>query len=259
MMFKYKLPKEIENFIVKSKLTEISIGCSDSQVVKIELSDNNVCFLKIAKKGLLTQEYNALNWLDGKLSVPKIVKFISDDNCEFLITQAIPGEMVCSNRYLSSPDDAIKIIAESFNNIYKVDISNCPFNVSLAYKLALVEKNVKSNLIMESNIKEETLQKFGNIENILKYLKENKFNEELCFSHGDTSLPNIFADKSHFSGFIDVGECGIADKWFDLAICEKSIKRNFGEKYIPVFYETLGIKPNRMKLDYYLLMMELYL
>ena len=70
---------------------------------------------------------------------------------------------------------------------------------------------------------------------------------------------NVFAKDNHFSGFIDVGECGIADRWFDLAICEKSIKRNYGEEYIPIFYQALGIVPDRFKIAYYLLMMELYL
>ena len=36
MKFKYKITKEVESFISNSKLTEIVIGCSDSQVIKIE-------------------------------------------------------------------------------------------------------------------------------------------------------------------------------------------------------------------------------
>lgn len=90
-------------------------------------------------------------------------------------------------------------------------------------------------------------------------LKESQFKEELCFSHGDLSLPNIFALNDEFSSFIDVGESGIADKCFDFAICEKSIKRNFGEECISKFYEELNIVSDREEIDYYLLMMELYL
>ena len=169
------------------------------------------------------------------------------------------GEMLCSNYYVQNPKIGLKVITEAFRQIYKVDIKNCPFNVAIDYKLALVENNVKNNLININEISEDTLKRFGNVDNILKFLKENKFSAELCFSHGDTSLPNIFAIKDKFSGFIDVGECGIADKWFDLAICEKSIRRNYGDKYIAKFYEELKIVPERDKIDYYLLMMELYL
>ena len=153
----------------------------------------------------------------------------------------------------------MKVIAEAFKKIYSVDIKDCPFDTSIDYKLALVNDNVRKGLIKEENIKKEVLEKYGSIDNILSYLNINKFYEPLCFSHGDTSLPNIFALNNHFSGFIDVGECGIADKWFDLAICEKSIRRNYGDEYVKAFCQELGITPDQDKIDYYLLMMELYL
>ena len=92
---------------------------------------------------MLTQEYDALKWLDGKLSVPEIILFDDESENEFLITKAILGEMVCSENYLKSPDESLKIIKEAFENIYAVDISNCPFNVSNKYKLSLIERNVK--------------------------------------------------------------------------------------------------------------------
>ena len=53
MKFKYNLSNIVIDFIANAKINEISIGCSDSQVVRIE-KKNNVYFLKIAKKGLLT-------------------------------------------------------------------------------------------------------------------------------------------------------------------------------------------------------------
>ena len=47
---------------------------------------------------------------------------------------------------------------------------------------------MKKGLVKNADLKEETLQKFGSVENLLKYLIDNQFEEELCFSHGDTSL-----------------------------------------------------------------------
>lgn len=258
MKFKYTLTSSIKKFIANSNLEEIKIGCSDSKVIKIEKA-GQVYFLKMAKKGIITAEYNKLNWLNSKLKVPTTVLYDCTDNEEFLITEAIKGSMVCSDEYLNNPDIGIKIIIEAFKNIYAVDIIDCPFDVSIDYKLSLVESNVKNNLISVDSLQKETIEKYGTLENILKYLKENKFNDPLCFSHGDTSLPNIFASADKFSGFIDVGECGLCDKWFDLAICEKSIRRNYGEENILKFYQALNIIPDRKKIDYYLLMMELYL
>ena len=167
--------------------------------------------------------------------------------------------MVCNSTFEKNPSKGIKVIKEAFDDIFSVDIKDCPFNVSIDYKLDLVENNVKNKLLDINEIDKEALDKYKTPENILKYLKENQFHDELCFSHGDTSLPNIFADNDHFSGFIDVGECGIADMWFDLAICEKSIIRNYGKEYVNEFYDTLGIRRDGKKVEYYLLMMQLYL
>lgn len=258
MNFNYKLSDKVLSFIENANLNEISIGCSDSQVFRIE-KEKDVFFLKVAKKGMLTSEYEKLKWLDGKLSVPKMVLYDYIDDTEYLITESIGGEMVCSEYYVNNPEVGINVIIEAFKQIVNVDIKDCPFDVSIDYKLALVENNLKNNLIHIEDVDKEVLKKYGSLENIFKFLKDYKFNEERCFSHGDTSLPNIFAAKNEFVGFIDVGECGIADKWFDLAICERSIKRNYGEEYVSQFYDKLNIIPDRDKIDYYLLMMELYL
>src|SRR5574344_2076247 len=256
MNFNYKLISSVEKFIENSKLKEISIGCSNSQVFKI-IKDNNTFFLKIAKSGLLTSEYEKLIWLQGKLNVPKIVLYKKTSNTEYLITESIEGKMVCDDYYINNPDIGIEVIAQAFSQIASVPVNDCPCDVSIDYKIKLVKNNVIKNNLTEKDLKPETLERFHTVSNLIEYLANNKFYDEKHFSHGDTSLPNIFAVDNKFSGFIDVGECGISDKWFDMAICEKSIRRNYGEKYIERFYKKINVIPDRKKINYYLLMMEL--
>lgn len=258
MKFNYELSNKVLDFIENAELEEISIGCSNSQVFKIKKEDN-IYFLKVADKGILTSEYEKLKWLDCKLNVPKIVLYDLENDIEYLITEGLKGEMLCSNYFKNNPMIGIKVIANAFKHIYSLDINNCPFDSSIDYWLSKIEGYINDNLIKEKNIKEDVLKKFGSIDNIFKYLKENKFEEELCFSHGDPSLPNIFSLNDEFSGLIDVGQCGIADKWFDLAICEKSIIRNYGKEYVSEFYKELNIIPKRTKIDYFILMLEVLL
>lgn len=258
MKFKYPLPISIEKIINDSELKEISIGCSDSQVVRIK-KDNRTFYLKIMKENKLLQEYKKLMWLSTKLPVPKIVDFIQEYSNDYLITEEMPGKMLCDEYYINNPDNALPILKDAFQYLYSVNISDCPFDVSNEYRLSLIEDNVNKGLVSDSSLTSETRKKFGTVQNLLQYLQNNRFQEELVFSYGDISLPNIIALKDKLSGFVDVGESGIADKWFDLAICEKSILRNYGQKYIDKFYETLNVKRNDFKITYYLLMMELYL
>lgn len=258
MISQYNYPNIIKDFIQNFELEEMKIGCSDSQIFCIKKNDNNY-FLKIMKKDMLVQEYNRLQWLQDKFPVPKIVMFHQENGFDFLITEEIAGEMLCNDYYVNDPEKALFVLKEAFQKISNVEISNCPFHVSNDYKLSCIRKNVKNGFVTNESLKEETLKKFGSVENVIKYLESNRFEEEKMFSHGDPSLPNIFGNKDSFVGMIDVGECGIADNWFDLAICEKSISRNFGREYVDKFYNMLNIKRDSIKVEYYLLMMELYL
>ena len=257
-MFKYKLTKKVEEFLDESEYEEINIGYSNTQVFHI-IKNEKEYFLKIGEKEYLNNEYIKLQYLQNKLPVPKIVFHEINDNIEYLITSKIPGEMVCSDYYMNHQSEGIDIIVEAFKLLYNIDISDCSIDVSLDYKLSLAEDNIKKGLIKNENIDKKVLEKYGNVEGILDYLKKNRFDEDLCFSHGDISLPNIFADKGKFSGFIDVGDCGIADRWFDIAIVIRSIIRNVGEEYVQEFLDKLGFKYDKFKFDYYMLLMQLYL
>ena len=260
MNFKYKLTSKIKEFLENAILTEIGIGCSDSQVIKIE-KEGSIFYLKIADKGILTSEYEKLKWLSGKIKVPEIIICETENNIEYLITKSLDGEMLCSEFYLTNENWklGIPVLVECLKELYNVDIENCPFDVSLNYKLKLIKYNIDNNLIDTNNISSNIIEKFKTPENIYKYLIENKFEEELCFTHGDLSLPNIFVYKNNFSGFIDIGESGVADKWFDLAILVKTLERNYGKESVEAFFEELGIEKNKFKIEYYLLMIELYI
>lgn len=102
---------------------------------------------------------------------------------------------------------------------------------------------------------------------LLSWLEANRPEEELVLSHGDFCLPNIFLEKEKLSGFIDLGRMGLADKWQDIALCYRSLKHNFEgyyggkvyEGFDPdILFEALGIEPDWQKLNYYILLDELF-
>lgn len=252
------LPKYMDKFIKESKVDEINIGYSNTHVFKINKNNTNY-FLKIGEKPLLTKEYASLIWLDGKLPVPKCLHFCNDGKNEYLLTTEMSGEMSCSDLNLQKPEQTVKLLAKAIKQLQEVDILECPFRCDLTYKLGLAEYNVKNNLIKDEPAS-EIGKKLKKYDKILDYLKNNQSKEELVFSHGDTSLPNIFFNNSQVSGFIDVGECGVADKWFDIAICYKSIKRNFPgrDDLLSLFLDELGEKYSQ-KIEYYITLMDLYL
>ena len=234
-----------------NRIEEITIGCN-SKVYKIR-KKSKVFYLKEANH--LSKESIALDYLQGKINVPEKI-FYEKYNCKsYILTKEVKGEMLCSDYYCDHPLEGIDIIVEAFNAIYNIDYSDCIIDETLDTKIKEIESRFST--IKNEDINEKVLKRFYTKENILKYIKGNKPKQIIGFTHGDMSLPNIFALNGHFSGLIDVGNAGLSDIYFDLVICEMSIERNYGKEYIDTFYEKLGIEKDEFKSDYYRVLMSL--
>ena len=146
----------------------------------------------------------------------------------------------------------------------------CPYNNSIDNKLRLAEKDVQNNLCDIENAEPTTygVNGFENPEKLLQWLKENKPDEELVFSHGDYCLPNIIIKGDKVNGFIDLGGSGIADKYQDIALCYRSLQHNYDGKYgngmvyegfdATVLFDELNIVPDWNKIKFYILLDELF-
>ena len=173
-----------------------------------------------------------------------------------MFKEEVKGKMLCDDYYSDiNPLEGIDIIVEAFNAIYSIDYSDCVIDETIDVKIKNIEDNFSK--INTSDIKEDILKRFHNKESILKYLKGNKPKQIIGFTHGDMSLPNILSENGHFSGLIDVSDCGLCDIYFDIVVCEMSIERNYGKEYVKVFYDKLGIEKDEFKSDYYRILLSL--
>ncbi|GFN34540.1 phosphotransferase [Tepidimicrobium xylanilyticum] len=69
----------------------------------------------------------------------------------------------------------------------------------------------------------------------------------------------FFRKDNRISGFIDLGRGGIADIYQDIALAVRSFKNKFKtDKYIDLFFEYLGIEPDWERINYYILLDELF-
>lgn len=242
------LTETLHEFTRNADLSQINIGCSGDNVIKITKPDG-VYFLKYSDNPGIKTEYTKLQWLCGKLPVPEIVSYEEQNGTYYLLTRALDGEMVCSRQYMQNWQHGLKVIQSAFEKLWSVDVTNCPFDESLENKLKHIKTKLDNGLINPEDINPELLEKYGGTIGLYKYLLENKPTERLCFSHGDTSLPNIFGIGDKLTGFIDVSDCGLADIWFDIAVTAKSIKRNYNETALCAFYDFIKGKIGTVDYD----------
>lgn len=253
---KENLPQTIAELTRGLPYREDDIGCSDSRVL---IFDEMV--LKIEPYSTLVERQNTmLRWLDGKLPAPKIIHSENTDGVNYLLMSRIHGKMSCDEEYMNQPETAAKALAEAVKMLRSVDITDCPFIYTIDEMLSDAEKHLR-----EAD-KSHWQGTFPTPGEQLEWLKSHKYADDLVFSHGDLCMPNVMLEQGHVSGFIDMAQCGAADRWYDVTLCLQSMERNFsgffgGRKYEgfkpEMFFDALGDEPDRDKIKFHLLLDEL--
>lgn len=259
-----QLPDSIRRLIQGLPYTMDGTGMSGSQVLLFpEL------VLKISKPSVLTPGMvRVMRWLEGKLPAPRVVLFETDGEKEYLLMTRITGKMACDKDYLAQPDLLLSLLADALRMLWQADWKDCPQSRSLDEELAHARYSLENGLVDFSRCEPETFGPggFKSPEALLLWLESNKPPLEPAFSHGDCCLPNIFFFGDQVSGFIDLGDAGIADRWRDLSLCFRSLKHNTNGTYghtIPGFrpeklFDYLGVTPDWDKMRYYLLLDEFF-
>jgi kanamycin kinase len=82
--------------------------------------------------------------------------------------------------------------------------------------------------------------------------------EDLVVCHGDYCPPNVFlADDGVVTGYLDLGELGVADRWYDVAVGAWSVTWNFGPGWEVLFYDAYGVQPDAPRIAFYRLLYDL--
>jgi kanamycin kinase/aminoglycoside 3'-phosphotransferase-3 len=236
-----------------------TIGMSNARVYRC-VSSARTLYLKIGPKhDELEQEVRNLRWTQGKLPVPEIIEYVSDDNADYLLVSEICGSMACAEYYLNNPLEALAVLAEGITLFHSVNIRDCPFKNTLDIKLRDAADNIQHSLV-DMDDWEHNSARFASPDAMLDFLINNKpAYEELVFTHGDYCLPNIFGEGAHVTGFIDMGCASVADKWQDIALCIRSLWHNFHTReYDELLLRKMGISNDVKKLEYYILLDELF-
>ena len=263
----------INFMVIPSKIQDI-IGKKYGKTSNIGLSDASICIyddmvLKVQPDNAeADREHNMMRWLNGRIPVPKVIEYTKANKLSFLLMSKCSGKMACDNELMKHPEYQAELLAGALYELWQINWKDCPYKNTLDDKLKQAEYNVVNNLADIENCEPDTYSKdgFKDPEALLYWLQCNRPNEDLAISHGDFCLPNILLDDKGLTGLIDLGRCGVADKWCDIALCYRSIKDNYSGKYNrkwpgysgQYLFDKLQIKPDWEKIRYYILLDELF-
>ena len=259
------IPEDMKALINGHSFETDSIGCSGTHIF---MFDNELVLKVEHKRNESDSEYQMMNWLQDKLPVPRIVKFYTDGKNNYLLMTRLKGKMACDPNILEDRETMARLLARGLKRLWQVDIKCCPRTTNLDYKLARALDRVNNNMVDVDNVEPETFAAngFKNPMALYEFLRDNRPEEETVLIHGDYCLPNVFFENNDVSGYLDLGYCGVADKWQDIALAVRSMHHNLQdigkEEEYPllynIFFEELGIEPDEVKIRYYILLDELF-
>ena len=238
--------------------TQVTVGKSAAQVWRIETKDE-VLFAKTAPvhgANLLSDEVARLIWL-GKVGIPTPVvhDFFEDAGQHWLVMSAVPGTDL--THLVQQPEQIIAALAEALRTLHAIDPATCPFDLTMPAKLQAAKANVDAGWVDETDFGSE--HDGWTARAVFDWVVAHPpKTQDLVVAHGDACLPNFLARGGTFSGMIDVGRLGVADRWQDLALACRSLRSNCGGAAVAPFLAAYGVEWDEPRSDFYNTLDELF-
>ncbi len=245
-------------------ITRDSIGMSPAEVYKMSYNGDEAVYLKRSARKYrnttydVKREYDIIKWLSAKLNLPGIIHYEETENFNTLLMSGMKGVDLETLKENISINEYIDYYVRSLKIIQSIDLKQCPYDNRVNNRLNELSYLIENGLADINVDGWEDDTEFTDSTELYNYLTANKPEEDPVFSHGDLCNSNIFIDNGKI-GFIDLGRCGTADKWMDIAFCVREIRElNNAPRWTDLFFNKLGIAPDWEKIKYFILLDELF-
>ncbi|MFB2561806.1 APH(3')-II family aminoglycoside O-phosphotransferase [Rhizobium sp. IMFF44] len=255
------LPVRLRDLLAGYEWRQDGLGRSSAHVFRLEADGRAPVYLKTELAdalGELAGEVVGLRWLALQgLACPDIIAHETDGEREWLLMSALPGRDFVSAERLQ-PLERVRLLADALRRLHAVDIAACPFDHRLENRIAAAKARLLAGRVDEDDFDEARLGRSA--EDLFHELQAKRpSTENLVVTHGDACLPNFMADGPKFTGYIDCGRLGVADRHQDIALACSSIEHNFGEELVAEFLNAYGdFEPQAEKMAYYQLLDEFF-
>jgi len=223
----------------------------------MERASGEVHYLKIAPCDAypsLPAEAHRMRWARSHLPVPLVLEQGSTGTEDWFLTQGLIGDDATRSAWSGDPDRLVRVLADGLRRFHEASTAACPFDFRLEHALAHVRGRVQGGLVLPSR---DFHDEFAHLtaEEALSILEQTRPAEEsIVVCHGDYCLPNIIIDDWAATGFVDLGELGVADRWWDLAVATWSLTWNLGPGYEDLFLSAYGVPRDEPRVQFYRLL-----
>jgi kanamycin kinase len=219
-----------------------------------------VRYLKWAPTGSgvdFAAEIERLTWLAGRWPAPELLGHGADSTAGWVMTRGIPGENAVEPRWRARPADAVRAIGAGLRAMHDaLPVAQCPFDWSIGARLADLHVRAAAGAVTSADFAPE--HSGLSVADALARLQHAPDVDRLVVCHGDACAPNTLIDASgRWSGHVDFGCLGVADRWADLAVATWSTQWNYGPGWEAELLAAYGVEADPERTAYYRLLWDL--
>ena len=216
-------------------------------------------FLKVRRRGRqhysLADERDRLSWLRGRIRIPEAIDYGIDGDHEWLLLSPLPGRDATDDELRSNPTGLVPAIARGLRVFHEsVPAAECPFAFTNDVAIAHVRQRLAAGVFDDAYDWHTEFAHFSGAEAVARLEELRPPDEDLVVCHGDYCFPNVLIEDDEVTGYLDLGELGIADRWWDIAVGAWSSVWNLGPGYEELFYASYGVEPDRRRIEFYRLL-----
>ncbi len=216
------------------------------------------CFLKWTPvdSGIdLSAETARMRWAAAFTPVPRVLVESADGHGSWIVTTPITGQSAVSERWSVDPAQAVAAIGVGLRALHDtLPVSTCPFSWSAPDRAASARRRV-TRLRPE---RWHPVHRPLSTTQALRIADEPPPVDRLVVCHGDPCAPNtVLTDAGAWSGHVDLGDLGTADRWADLAVATWSTEWNYGPGWQGALLTAYGVAADPPRTAYYRLLWDL--
>lgn len=203
----------------------------------------------------LIAEGERMQWARAYVRVPEVVRCETIDGVDVLVTRALQGVDATDDAMRAAPESLVPAVARGLRRWHDaLPVDACPFDFRLDTALTQVRRRAHSIRVNELHSEHQHL---GVARAIEKLEKDRLAEVDLVVCHGDYCFPNVLLESGEVTGYVDLGEVGVADRWWDLAVAQWSTTWNVGPGWEDLFLEAYGVARDEQRQAYYRLLYDL--